>query len=132
MEFLSAEANYTLRFINQTNKSIFLTGKAGTGKTTLLKEIIATKIKSQSRDHWVEIFSDTDGCVTPVLNMQEAQEHEHNISRESFVNLEGFNQPAPAPRFSNDILSIKYNAKEVGSDIDDICDEFNLDKEAFS
>ncbi len=46
MEFLSAEANYALRFINQTNKSIFLTGKAGTGKTTLLKEIIATTHKN--------------------------------------------------------------------------------------
>ena len=97
-----------------------------------LKEIIATKIKSQSRDHWVEIFSDTDGCVTPVLNMEEAQEHEHNILRESFINLEGFNQPAPAPRFSNDTLSVKHNAKEIGSDIDNICNEFNLDKEAFS
>lgn len=46
MEFLSAEASYTLRFINQTNKSVFLTGKAGTGKTTLLKEIIATTHKN--------------------------------------------------------------------------------------
>lgn len=46
MESLSAAAHYTLRFINQTNKSIFLTGKAGTGKTTLLKEIIATTHKN--------------------------------------------------------------------------------------
>jgi excinuclease UvrABC helicase subunit UvrB len=46
MESLSAAATYTLRFINQTNKSIFLTGKAGTGKTTLLKEIIATTHKN--------------------------------------------------------------------------------------
>ena len=46
MEQVSAAANYTLRFINQTNKSIFLTGKAGTGKTTLLKEIIATTHKN--------------------------------------------------------------------------------------
>ena len=94
------------RFKNQMNQSMW----------EELKEIIATKIKSQSRDHWVEIFSDTDGCVTPVLNMDEAQEHKHNILRESFVNLEGFNQPAPAPRFSNDTLSIKHNAKEIGSD----------------
>jgi alpha-methylacyl-CoA racemase len=110
------------RFKNQMDKSIWKE----------LKEIIASKIKSQPRDHWVEIFSGSDGCVTPVLNMDEAQEHEHNISRESFVNLEGFNQPAPAPRFSNDTLSIKHNAREIGSDIDDICKEFNLDKEAFS
>ena len=110
------------RFKNQMDQSIWKE----------LKEIIATKIKSKSRDHWVEIFSNTDGCVTPVLNMDEAQEHEHNILRESFINLEGFNQPAPAPRFSNDTLSIKHNAREIGSDVDDICYEFNLDKEAFS
>lgn len=46
METLSAAASYTLRFINQTQKSIFLTGKAGTGKTTLLKEIIRTTHKN--------------------------------------------------------------------------------------
>ena len=28
------------KFINQTNKSVFLTGKAGTGKTTFLREIV--------------------------------------------------------------------------------------------
>jgi len=46
MESVSAAAQYTLQFINQTNKSLFLTGKAGTGKTTLLKEIIATTHKN--------------------------------------------------------------------------------------
>ncbi|WP_298397466.1 helix-turn-helix domain-containing protein [Flavobacterium sp.] len=46
MEFVSAEAKYVLQFINQTNRSVFLTGKAGTGKTTLLKEIIQTTHKN--------------------------------------------------------------------------------------
>ncbi len=46
MEFVSAEAKYVLQFINQTHRSVFLTGKAGTGKTTLLKEIIRTTHKS--------------------------------------------------------------------------------------
>ena len=46
MESVSAEANYVLQFINQTNRSIFLTGKAGTGKTTLLKEIIKSTHKN--------------------------------------------------------------------------------------
>src|SRR6218665_291052 len=36
----SALAQYVIKYINQTNRSVFLTGKAGTGKTTLLKEII--------------------------------------------------------------------------------------------
>jgi uncharacterized protein YpbB len=46
MEALSTTAEYVLKFVNQTNKSIFLTGKAGTGKTTLLKEIIRTTHKN--------------------------------------------------------------------------------------
>ena len=46
MQNVSEAAAYTLQFINQTQKSIFLTGKAGTGKTTLLREIIATTHKN--------------------------------------------------------------------------------------
>lgn len=46
MQELSAAASFALRFINQTSKSVFLTGKAGTGKTTLLKEIIRTTHKN--------------------------------------------------------------------------------------
>ncbi|SEP92263.1 helix-turn-helix domain-containing protein [Flavobacterium urocaniciphilum] len=46
MEHITKAAEYTLQFINQTNRSVFLTGKAGTGKTTLLKEIIATSHKN--------------------------------------------------------------------------------------
>ena len=36
-----------LRFINQTNRSIFLTGKAGTVQSTLLKKIIQKKQKKE-------------------------------------------------------------------------------------
>lgn len=46
MQTISEAAAYTLQFINQTQRSVFLTGKAGTGKTTLLREIIATTHKN--------------------------------------------------------------------------------------
>lgn len=46
MQTLSEAAQYTLQFINQTQRSVFLTGKAGTGKTTLLREIIQTTHKN--------------------------------------------------------------------------------------
>lgn len=39
-------AAFTERFINQTNRSVFLTGKAGTGKTTLLQKIVKSTYKS--------------------------------------------------------------------------------------
>lgn len=46
MQTLSEAAQYTLQFVNQTQRSVFLTGKAGTGKTTLLREIIRTTHKN--------------------------------------------------------------------------------------
>jgi uncharacterized protein YpbB/GTPase SAR1 family protein len=46
MQTISEAAQITLRFINQTHRNIFLTGKAGTGKTTLLREIIQTTHKN--------------------------------------------------------------------------------------
>ena len=43
---MSEEAKLALQYIQQTNKNIFLTGKAGTGKTTLLKQILETTYKN--------------------------------------------------------------------------------------
>ena len=80
---------------------------------------------------WIEIFSESDACVSPVLSMEEAQEHPHNIAREAFINIDGFEQPNASPRYSKTIPEIKHNAKEVGADLDDVCNEFNLSKESF-
>lgn len=41
----SDQALYASRFINNTNKNVFLTGKAGTGKTTFLRQIVANTYK---------------------------------------------------------------------------------------
>lgn len=45
-EPISNPAEFTERFINQTNSPVFLTGKAGTGKTTLLRKIVETTHKN--------------------------------------------------------------------------------------
>ena len=41
----TGEFDLAYRFINETNKNIFLTGKAGTGKTTFLKYLRENTIK---------------------------------------------------------------------------------------
>jgi uncharacterized protein YpbB len=46
MTSTNTPADFTERFINQTNQSVFLTGKAGTGKTTLLKKITSSTHKN--------------------------------------------------------------------------------------
>lgn len=43
---MTAEAQLVLQYIQHTNKNVFLTGKAGTGKTTLLKKILSTTHKN--------------------------------------------------------------------------------------
>ena len=87
---------------------------------------MSAKIKLKSRSEWVEIFSGSDACVSPVLTMEEAQAHPHNLEREAFINIDGFNQPNASPRYSKTKPEIKQNAKKIGSDLEDICSELNL------
>ncbi|MGB0968233.1 MAG: CoA transferase, partial [Halocynthiibacter sp.] len=55
---------------------------------------------SQPRQYWVDLFQDTDGCVTPLLSVPEAASAPHNQARTVFETLDDVVQPAPAPRFS--------------------------------
>ena len=109
------------QFKDQHNKELWLE----------LKEKMAAKIKLKSRSEWVEIFSESDACVSPVLNMEEAKEHPHNIAREAFIDVDGFNQPNASPRYSKTKPEIKHNTKEIGFDLEDICKEFNLSIKSF-
>ena len=63
---------------------------------TRLAEIFASK----TRDEWCEVFNGSDACVAPVLDMDEASMHPHNVSRGVFTDVDGVVQAAPGPRFS--------------------------------
>lgn len=65
-----------------------------------LREKLATVIAQKTRDEWDEIMGGTDVCFAPVLDLDEAPNHPHNKARETFVEIAGVVQPAPAPRFS--------------------------------
>jgi alpha-methylacyl-CoA racemase len=109
------------RFLDQYNKDLW----------PELKNLIASKVILKTRSEWEDIFSGTDACVTPVLNMSEAQENIHNLKRNAFTDVDGFNQPSASPRYSVTKPEIKHNAKQVGSDFDEVCNEFGLSKAAF-
>jgi len=64
-----------------------------------LKTELAQIFKTKTRDEWDEIMLGTDLCYAPVLSFEEAQEHPHNVDRQSFVEVDGVPQAAPAPRF---------------------------------
>ncbi len=65
-----------------------------------MKERVAALVKTRSRDEWCRIMEGSDVCFAPVLAMSEAPAHPHNAARETFVEIAGMTQPAPAPRFS--------------------------------
>jgi alpha-methylacyl-CoA racemase len=64
------------------------------------KERLAAVFKAKTRDEWCELLEGTDTCFAPVLGLWEAPEHPHNRNRQTFVEVDGVVQPAPAPRFS--------------------------------
>jgi alpha-methylacyl-CoA racemase len=41
----------------------------------------------------------TDICYGSIQSMGEALSHSHNVARGTFVQVNGVDQPAPAPRF---------------------------------
>ncbi len=66
-----------------------------------LRERVAERFRSRTRQEWTEVFEGRDACVAPVLSLREAPRHPHLAARGTFaVDAEGRPQPAPAPRFS--------------------------------
>jgi len=65
-----------------------------------LREKLAKAIAAKTQSQWCEIMDGTDVCFAPVLDLDEAPKHPHNVARQTFVEMAGVIQPAPAPRFS--------------------------------
>ena len=65
-----------------------------------LKDKLTILFKSKTRAQWCDLMEGTDICFAPVLSLAEAKEHPHNVARETFVDVGGMQQPAPAPRYS--------------------------------
>ncbi len=77
---------------------------------------ISAVIATRSRDAWALHFARTDACVAPVLDLDEAPVHPHNIARRAFLDLGGVFQPAPAPRYSQTTLDRPDPPRSEGED----------------
>ncbi|MBP6876515.1 MAG: CoA transferase [Phenylobacterium sp.] len=65
-----------------------------------LRDKLGHVIAQKTQAEWCEIMDATDVCFAPVLDLDAAPKHPHNVARQTFVELGGVVQPAPAPRFS--------------------------------
>ena len=79
-----------------------------------LKEKVAVVIKSKTRDEWDTLMAGSDVCYAPVLTMDEAPTHPHNVSRETFTEAYGVMQPNVAPRFSRTAGAIQGAPPKIG------------------
>ena len=80
------------------------------------KDKVSDVFKSRTRDEWCDLMEGSDVCFAPVLSLSEVHEHPHNKSRNTFVELAGLMQPAPAPRFSRTSAELSHGAREPGED----------------
>jgi alpha-methylacyl-CoA racemase len=58
----------------------------------------------------------SDVCFAPVLALDEVHNHPHNVARNSFIEIDGVVQPAPAPRFSRSEPGVSRGSRLPGED----------------
>lgn len=74
---------------------------------------LSTKLEETFRaypqQHWIELFDNSDACVSPVLSPKNSQQDPHMKARNVWSTANGFLQAAPAPRFINNELPSSFS-----------------------
>ncbi|MGW3668042.1 CaiB/BaiF CoA transferase family protein [Streptomyces sp. NPDC005141] len=91
-----------------------------------LRESVAARFRTRTRDEWTAVFEGSDACVAPVLSLREAPGHPHLAARGTFVDHGGITQPAPAPRFSTTPTSVRGGPALPGADTADVARDWDV------
>lgn len=94
-----------------------------------LKTRLAEVFRTRTRDEWCEIMEGSDICFAPVLSIGEAIDHHHNRSRQTFVEVDGVPQPAPAPRFSRTEVTVQGPPPKAGEHSDAVLADWGFSGE---
>ncbi|GHE21734.1 CaiB/BaiF CoA transferase family protein [Halomonas urumqiensis] len=85
-----------------------------------LKMQLAAVFLTRTRDEWCALLEGSDACVAPVLDYQEARRHPHLVARDTYIDVDGMSQPAPAPRFSRTPSQVAFGARASGEDTESV------------
>lgn len=85
-------------------------------------EVFATK----TREEWCAVMGSDDACFAPVLSIEEAMQDPHQVARETFVEIDGVPQPAPAPRFSVTPGQIQAMSQRLDTDSQSILADWGI------
>ncbi|MGW8065551.1 CaiB/BaiF CoA transferase family protein [Streptomyces ziwulingensis] len=97
-----------------------------TARWSELREAIAARFTTRTRDEWAAVFADSDACVAPVLSLREAPHHPHLAARGTFSHHGGITQPAPAPRFSATPTAVRTGPALPGADTEAVTRDWGL------
>jgi alpha-methylacyl-CoA racemase len=92
-----------------------------------LRSILAKRFKSRTRDEWAERFASRDACVAPILTLAEAPVDPHNVSRQTFVEIDGVIHPAVAPRLDRTPGAIARKPCYAGQHTEEVLREIGCD-----
>ncbi|WGM39332.1 CaiB/BaiF CoA-transferase family protein [Caulobacter sp. NIBR1757] len=95
-----------------------------------LTQKLADVLKTKTQAEWCAIMDATDICFAPILDLDEAPKHPHNVARETFLTLDGVVQPAPAPRFSATPGKVQGPPPKIGSNNEDALGDWGFSAEA--
>jgi alpha-methylacyl-CoA racemase len=90
------------------------------------KQRVTEIFKTKTRDEWCDIMEGTDVCFAPVLSLDEAKDHPHNRTRNTFIEVEGVLQPAPAPRFSRTAPETPNPPPKIGQHTEAVLSDFGF------
>jgi alpha-methylacyl-CoA racemase len=94
----------------------------------LQRERFTELFKTKTRQEWCDLLEGGDSCFAPVLTMTEAAAHPHIQARQTIVEFEGVQQPAPAPRFSRTPGEITRSVAKPGEHTDEALAEWGFDE----
>jgi alpha-methylacyl-CoA racemase len=83
-----------------------------------MKDKLTAVFKQKTQAQWCDIMEGTDVCFAPVLNFMDAPKHPANVARNTYIEVDGLAQPAPAPRFSRTPSIVQHGAHDPGQDTD--------------
>jgi len=93
------------------------------------KAKLTEAFKQRTRDEWAAIFEGTDACVAPILTMEEAPHHPHNVARNTFIEIDGVVQPGPVPRLDRTPGAVRCAPPLPGADTRGVLADLGLSDE---
>ena len=95
------EPQFYAELISRTGApAAYLEGQHDSANWEERSRVFAEIFAKKTRDEWCRIFAGIDACFAPVLTFEESFQDEHLRARGAYVEIDGAQHCAPAPRFS--------------------------------